>query len=166
MAEAMDICTNADSVPVGHATSSAESLERSTAPAELQQTESFVQKKLHAFKGAKPAEAADDAGCALVSLNHIMISKGFEPFSDDEVQRAHQAALQAQLDNGTAVAIYEWTAKTVSDYIGNPDDGGAMSQLHVYQLFCQRFGEGNFTFKRCNFTPRSIDACAGCGLDR
>lgn len=38
----------------------------------------------------------------------------------------------------------------MSDYIGNPNDGGAMSQPHVYQLFYQRFGRGNFTFKRCD----------------
>eukprot|EP01047_Picozoa_sp_COSAG01_P012171 COSAG01_NODE_542_length_15693_cov_13.246253_15_plen_115_part_00 len=62
-----------------------------------------------------------------------MISEGFEAFSNDEVQRAYQAALQAQLGNQTAVDKYEWTAETVSKYIGNPDDGGAMSQPHVYQ---------------------------------
>jgi hypothetical protein len=137
---------------VTKATDSAVSLDRGTAPAEFQLTERFMQKKLPAFDGASPAEAADDGGCALVSLNYIMISEGFAPFSDDEVQSAYRAALQAQLGNGTAIDKYEsvWTLKTVSKYIGNPDDGGAMSQQHVYQLFCQRFGRGNFTFKRCD----------------
>jgi hypothetical protein len=134
----------------GDVTSSDHSLDRGTAPAEFQQTESFVQKKLPAFHGASPVEAADDEGCALVSLNHIMISESFEPFSNDEVQSAYQAALQAQLGNQTAVAKYEWTSKTVSNYIGNPDDGGAMSQPHVYHLFRQRFGKGNFKFERCD----------------
>jgi hypothetical protein len=136
----------------GEATDSTVSLDRGTAPAGFQQTERYVQKKFPAFRGASPTEAADDQGCALVSLNYIMISEGFEAFSNDEVQRAHQAALQAQLGNQTAIDKYEstWTLKTVSKYIGNPDDGGAMSQPHVFQLFCQRFGRGNFTFKRCD----------------
>lgn len=119
----------------GEATNSIVSLERGTASAEFQQTERFERKKLPAFDGASPAEAAEDDGCALVSLNHIMISEGLEPFSDDEVQRAYQAALRAQSGNQTAVARHEWwTFKALSKYIGNPDDGGAMSQAHVYHL--------------------------------
>jgi hypothetical protein len=88
-------------------TDSTVSLDRGTAPAGFQPTESYVQKKLPAFHGASPTEATDDPGCALVSLNYIMISEGFEPFSDDEVQSAYRAALQAQLGNQTAVAKYE-----------------------------------------------------------
>jgi hypothetical protein len=114
------------------------------------QTEGFVQRKLPAYQGASALEAADDPGCALVSLNFMMESEGFEPFTTAEVLSAHKSALEAQLTNQTASNKEEWNANTASNYIGNPDDGGAMSQAHVYHLFRQRFGNGNFTFKRCD----------------
>ena len=57
---------------------------------------SFVFGTLAPFKGATEVEAADDLGCALVSLNTAMNKMGYEPFSLEEVHRAHDAEVRAQ----------------------------------------------------------------------
>jgi hypothetical protein len=83
----------------------------------------WAQRKLSAFEGASEAEASDDPGCALVSVNHVLEMNGHSAFTADEVQRAHADAASAY----TADASRERTAEEASAYIGNPEDGGAMS---------------------------------------
>ena len=104
----------------------------------------FVVGTLAPFDGATEVEATDDPGCALVSLNTAMIESNFEPFSLEEVLRAHEDVVRAQTGNATSkYSPAEWTK-----YIGNPDDGGAMSQGHVQKLLKNRFGDGNYEFRR------------------
>ena len=90
------------------------------------------------------AEASNDPGCALVSVNHVLEINGHSAFTAAEVQRAHADATSAITTDASQVR----TAKEASAYIGNPEDGGAMSQAHVLRLFLNRFGEGKFEFKR------------------
>ena len=106
----------------------------------------WVLRELSAFEGASVAEASDDLGCALVSVNRVLETNGHPAFTADEVQRAHADAASAI----TTDASQERTAEEASAYIGNPEDGGAMSQAHVLRLFLNRFGEGEFKFTRSN----------------
>ena len=61
---------------------------------------SFVFATLAPFDGATEVEAADDLGCALVSLNTAMNKMGYEPFSLEEVHRASV--------NSRGWVIYRW----------------------------------------------------------
>ena len=93
-----------------------------------------------------------------MSLNVAMIESSFEPFSIEEVRRAHEDAVRAQTGNATSkYSPAEWRK-----YIGNPDDGGAMSQGHVQKLLNNRFGDGNYEFRRVDkntlVSDTSVDA--------
>ena len=83
----------------------------------------WVLRELSAFEGASVAEASDDLGCALVSVNRVLETNGHPAFTADEVQRAHADATSAITTDASQVR----TAEEASAYIGNPEDGGAMS---------------------------------------
>ena len=53
---------------------------------ELRETACWNPKQLQPFVGASEAEAMDDPGCALVSLNEILKEEGHGPFTEDEVR--------------------------------------------------------------------------------
>ena len=73
-----------------------------------------------------------------------MTELGYEPFSLEEVRRAHDDAVRAQTGNAT----WKYSPTQWTKYIGNPDDGGAMSQGHIHKLLQNRFGDGNYEFRR------------------
>ena len=76
------------------------------------------------------------------------MSEGHDPFTASEVTQAHELAVSACLKNAAAKNAREWSIETVTGFIGNPEDGGAMSQNHLRILLKERFGDGNYTFKR------------------